>query len=81
MLAYENDLVLLSVYGKLKRAEERIEELEQERRWIPVSGEVSLRQICLMTTFSEMVLTTNGSYFYVSSWCGEGKNLDTSIYC
>jgi hypothetical protein len=37
MLAYENDLVLLSVYGKLKRAEERIEELEQERRWIPVS--------------------------------------------
>ena len=37
MLAYENDLVLLSVYGKLKRAEERIEELEAERRWIPVS--------------------------------------------
>ncbi len=28
VLAYENDLVLLSVYGKLKRAEERIEELE-----------------------------------------------------
>jgi len=23
--------------------------------------------------FSEMVLTTNGSDFYVSSWCGEGK--------
>ena len=36
MLAYENDLVLLSVYGKLKRAEERIAELEQERWWIPV---------------------------------------------
>ena len=36
MLAYENDLVLLSVYGKLKRAEERIAELEQERRWISV---------------------------------------------
>ena len=72
MLAYENDLVLLSVYGKLKRAEERIEELEQERRWIPVSERFPETNM-FNDHFSEMVLTTNGSYFYVSSWCGEGK--------
>lgn len=34
--AYENDLVLLDVTEKLKKAEARIQELEDERRWISV---------------------------------------------
>ena len=48
MLAYENGLVLLSVYGKLKRAEERIEELE---------GENSRLSVLLHDEMSQLELT------------------------
>lgn len=37
LAASENDLVLFEVSEMLKKTQARVQELEQERRWIPVS--------------------------------------------
>jgi hypothetical protein len=67
MLAYENDLVLVSVYGKLKRAEERIEELEAERRWIPVSERLPENGERVLVRMSNFYIVI-ACYFYKNGY-------------
>jgi hypothetical protein len=74
MLAYENDLVLVSVYGKLKRAEERIEELEGENSRLSVLLHDEMNQLELTIDLSNKRwialnnIYTNGEK-HNANWC------------
>lgn len=66
--AYENDLVLLNVSNKLEKAEERIAELEEQQRWIPVSERLPEKDDYYSVAFrlpSNLYITD--VYYYISA--------------
>jgi len=66
LAASENDLVLFEVSEMLKKTQARVQELEQERRWIPVGERLpETRQkveVCFRGQYDKKLRTTIATY-------------------
>ena len=69
LAASENDLVLFEVSEMLKKTQARVQELEQERRWIPVGERLPEKE-------QEVLVSYGNGNWVLSAYMYDGKWYD-----